>query len=110
MDTLGEGTVAQYPSHRLMWEQDVKDIEISCRNIPSAGTGPVTAVPFALDRTCKTSQSDQLATGLRDAIRIGYYRTGTALPSKETLASCLEGQCVWFDDFKVCRQDDSASR
>lgn len=21
-----------------------------------------------------------------------------------------EGQCVWFDDFKVCRQDDSASR
>lgn len=63
--------------------------EMSCKKVSPAGAGPVTAVPFALDRTCKKSLSDQLATGLRDAIRIGYYRTGTVLPSKESLASCL---------------------
>ena len=33
--------------------------------------------------------------------------------TKATLMASVfldEGQCVWFDDFKVCRRDDSASR
>jgi DNA-binding LacI/PurR family transcriptional regulator len=50
---------------------------------------PLRPIPFSLDRTCGTSLSEQLAAGLRDAIHIGYYRSGAVLPSKEAVAAEL---------------------
>ena len=38
-------------------------------------------LPFALDRASRDSFKCQLAEGLREAIRIGYYRAGDMLPS-----------------------------
>jgi DNA-binding LacI/PurR family transcriptional regulator/DNA-binding transcriptional regulator YhcF (GntR family) len=46
-------------------------------------------IPFNLDRTCSISFSEQLAAGLRDAIRIGYYPAGAVLPSKTAMAKSL---------------------
>ena len=42
--------------------------------------------PFAVDRTACESLTNQLTTGFRESIRIGYYRAGDVLPSVNQIA------------------------
>ena len=49
-----------------------------------------TVLPFGLDRASKDSLKDQLAEGIREAIRMGFYRSGDILPSWNRMADELD--------------------
>ncbi|MBR4893967.1 MAG: winged helix-turn-helix transcriptional regulator, partial [Kiritimatiellae bacterium] len=43
-------------------------------------------LPFSIDRAAHESLTNQLTTGFRESIRIGYYRAGDVLPSVNLIA------------------------
>ena len=46
-------------------------------------------LPFGLDRASKDSLKDQLVEGIREAVRMGFYRSGDLLPSLNRMAGEL---------------------
>ena len=48
-----------------------------------------TVLPFGLDRASKDSLKDQLVEGIREAVRMGFYRPGDTLPSLNRMADEL---------------------